>query len=65
MLCLKEGPIEVRAETRRPAPTAFAAAPIAAAGAAAASADHPARRAPDGELFTTPNLGLSSGGVVP
>ena len=30
------------------------AAPIAAAGAAAASADHPARRAPDGEVFTTP-----------
>ena len=30
------------------------AAPIAAAGAAAASADHPARRAPDGEMFTTP-----------
>ena len=30
------------------------AAPIAAAGAAAASADHPARRAPVGEVFTTP-----------
>ena len=30
------------------------AAPIAAAGAAAASADHPARRAPVREVFTTP-----------
>ena len=30
------------------------AALIAAVGAAAASADHPARRAPDGEVFTTP-----------
>ena len=30
------------------------AALIAAVGAAAASADYPARRAPDGEVFTTP-----------
>ena len=30
------------------------AAPIAAAGAAAASADHPARRAPVREVFITP-----------
>ena len=34
------------------------AAPIAAAGAAAASADHPTRRAPDGEVFTTPGTHL-------